>query len=68
MFVHEKSGLILNKEISRKIKISLIPRTGMDPILQKKEKAAFQSFTYFHACCSHYFKYNFYKFANTVFR
>lgn len=38
MFVHEKSGLILNKEISRKIKISLIPKTGMDLILQKNKK------------------------------
>lgn len=50
MFVHEKSGLILNKEISRKIKISLIPRTGMDLILQKKKKQPFRvSHIFMHA-------------------
>lgn len=38
----------------------------MDLILQKKRSLS--EFTYFHACCSHYFKYNFYKFADTVFR
>lgn len=50
MFVHEKSGLILNKEISRKIKISLIPKTGMDLILQKKKKQPFRvSHIFMHA-------------------
>lgn len=65
MFVHEKAGLILTEEISRKNQISVIPKLGMDLILQK---SSLSEYSYFHACCSHYFKYNFYKFANTVFK
>lgn len=49
MFVHEKSGLILNKEISRKIKISLIPKMGMDLILQKKKQPFRVSHIFMHA-------------------
>lgn len=50
MFVHEKSGLILNKEISRKIKISLIPKTGMDLILQKKKRKSSLSEFHIFSC------------------
>ena len=67
MFVHEKkkrAGLILTEDISRK-SISVIPKVGVDLILQK---SSLSEYSYFHACCSHYFKYDFYKFANTVFK
>lgn len=65
MFVHEKkAGLILTEEISRKSNFSNSQSgNGSNPT-----KSSLSEYSYFHACCSHYFKYNFYKFANTVFK
>lgn len=58
--------MILTEEISRKIKYQSFPQWGWIQSCKKK-KSSLSEYSYFHACCSHYFKHSFYKFANTVF-
>lgn len=56
----EADSILTGDFHTQKKRISVIPDVGMDLILLE--------YSYFHACCSHYFEYNFYKFANTVFK